>query len=220
MSAEIKVDSALAGTPVAFKSLQACNEANAFSPHRKGGSRKTVCLVNIWTKDGQTDNIGDGLRIALGIVNVLPANISSRGGNTAITDREYFDDFVQVEGITDSHAPVLSAAVLPCRLNIATRIDVEILQSVLAQDFCGVVDRPPFDNAGRIVTAIARNIEIAICFAFGLLCQRKDRPHIRTGLFQNNFPAIDRGDLAVLFVGAELVVDVFEIREDGIQHFF
>src|SRR5215467_5387480 len=102
------------------------------------------------------------------IVDMLPANGGSRGGNSLIGDRQHLHNLIAIERVTDADAPGITIF-LSRYLDVAASIDVEIGPSGFFEQMRGLKDGPTLDDARGINQTVMPDVEIPIRFLSGLL---------------------------------------------------
>src|SRR4051812_35406802 len=96
------------------------------------------------------------------------AQIAARCCNASVSNRQHLDHLIRLERVTNTDPPILSLTVPAANLNIAARINIIVLEAPLSQHLGGVVDRPAFDDAGRIDQAVMLDVEESIRLLSGL----------------------------------------------------
>ncbi len=71
---------------IAIKACSLVHKIDTSFPHRKGSRGKAVSFVDVGTNDGQTDNVQDGCIGVMRVVDMLPANSGSGGGDPLVSD--------------------------------------------------------------------------------------------------------------------------------------
>src|SRR5664279_485003 len=151
---------------VTLETLQMLDEDDAVGDmiacHRKGGGSEAIRFINVGTDDRETNDAVNRLGTGFRIVDMLSPNIRPGGGDAAVADGDHFDDFVDVEGVTNADAPILTLIIFADDLNITARFDVEVLITQTAQEFGGIVDCPALDDARRINGAVVTNVKVTV----------------------------------------------------------